>query len=584
MAPFLPAVRGTFLHWDDHLLLVDNPLWRGDGALDWMLAESFGGPFGPYQPLTWLSYALDHALFGLDPFWFHATGILLHGLAAVALFSLARALLPLVITEGRWRPGPTAGAAAATALLWAVHPLRVEAVAWVTARRDVLSTLFALLAVRLWLVHTAKHSAPGRWGASGAYWCALALFALAALSKSAVMGLPLVLLLLDVWPLGRTGRSALIIEKLPFAAVAGAVAWMAWIGQTATGAVVTSGEISVPARVMFGLHSAGAYVVRTFWPVDFCAHYARPLDLAEPGAAVLTLATVGIAITTAAVGRARLSPGSAFAWLAFLVLLAPMSGMIPIGSHLTADRYTYLATIPLVLAVVGVFSRPALMGKSTSRRGPVVAIALIVVLGVSSARLVSSWRSDLALWTRVAETTPESWMAQSQLAQDAQRRGDLHAASAYARAAVALRPTADGYARAAWIEIQRNDDAAAAELVRQGLAANADDAWILVQAGILAGRRNDLEQAERRFRRALELDWNHPQANFNLAQVLVATGRPDEAEVRYRMTLDASPGHVKALLALAGRLRDRGDAAGARELIDRVLTLDPGNTAASGWR
>ena len=150
LLPFVGTFGHEFLAWDDRLLLVDNPRWREDGWLSWVLLDSAGGSFGPYQPLTWLSYRLDLALSGLDPVRFHATNVILHALSAVALLSLARAVLTAAVPALRSAPRARDGTAVLVALAWAVHPQRVEAVAWVTARRDVLAALLALLALRAW--------------------------------------------------------------------------------------------------------------------------------------------------------------------------------------------------------------------------------------------------------------------------------------------------------------------------------------------------------------------------------------------------------------------------------------------------
>src|SRR2546426_6408874 len=232
VAAFLPALQSQFVSWDDAENFLDNPYYRGLGwsQLRWMWTTHLGH----YIPLTWMTLGLDYLLWGMNPFGYHLTSLLLHAANAVVFFFVVHRILPLALPSRSERGHALAVAAGFAALVFAIHPLRVESVAWVTERRDVLSGLFYLVTILLYLRACEGEERGRRW-----YWLAVATFVLALLSKSMVVNLPIVLLILDVYPLRRLGGAIswwseparrIYIEKIPFvllAAGASAIAVMA---------------------------------------------------------------------------------------------------------------------------------------------------------------------------------------------------------------------------------------------------------------------------------------------------------------------------------------------------------------------
>jgi len=576
VVPFLPALTGGFLHWDDRMLLTDNPLWQGADGWAWILTSSSGGHFGPYMPLTWLSYRLDLAVGGLEPLAFHAQNLVLHAVATGALFAVARRLLAVASVEMRDRRRLRLGASFAVAAIWAVHPLRVESVAWIAERRDVLSGALLLLSLRSWLDHVATRRQPGAFWRSGAWWVSLGLYTASMLAKSTAVGWFVILVLLDLWPLRRRGLRALLVEKSPFLVVAALVAAAAWAGQADTGAFA---DVPVIGRVVLALHAAGFLVLRTALPLNLCAHYLRPepFDPLDPTFALP--AALSVAVTVVVIVRAFRSPAPAVAWCAALILLAPASGLIPLGSHAMADRYTYLPSIPLLLVVCG---GVATLLAARARAMAALAAAVVLASAPTTARLSLHWRDTRCLFLRVVEVEPHNWFAHTMLGALSEREGDHVDAVARYRESVDLRETGDALARLGWAELNAGDPVGARATLERALSVEPGHALALVHLGALDGRAGDLRAAEHAFRAALATEPGHPLAHYNLALVLRTTGRADAAERHLRRALESEPGHVLALIALAEHLERRGELEGARRLAARAVGLRPSEPRAVG--
>src|SRR2546430_9644221 len=250
-AAFLPALHNQFVTWDDDKNFLENPHYRGLGwtHLRWMWTTHLGH----YIPLTWMTLGLDYLLWGMNPLGYHLTNLLLHAENAVVFFFVVRRILTLALLGASERGLALAVSAGFAALVFAIHPLRVESVAWATERRDVLSGLFYLLTILVYLL-ASERGARGR----GWYWGAVALFACALLSKSMVVNLPVVLLILDVYPLRRLGGAIgwwseparrVYVEKIPFVLLAAAASAIAVMAQASVHAAASLAQLSLPGRL-----------------------------------------------------------------------------------------------------------------------------------------------------------------------------------------------------------------------------------------------------------------------------------------------------------------------------------------------
>jgi len=382
-AAFHPVLQAGFVNYDDGVNFTGNPQYRGLGArnLGWMFTTRQGGH---WQPLSWMTLGLDYTLWGMDAPGYHFTNLLLHAGGAVALYFLILALL------GR-EDGPACASAAAGALLFSIHPLRVESVAWITERRDVLSGLLYVLAV-LFHVRWARTSRAG-W-----YWGALACAVASSMSKAWAMTLPLVLLAVDVFPLRRLSWKV-VQEKAPFAAVALGTALMAVVAQRSTGAMPGLAEHSIGGRLVQSCYGLCFYLWKTLWPTDLV-----PLYYKGDGITVLQAACVGIvaAIAAVLVSRRRKWPAVAAAFAAYAVIVSPVLGIAQTGLQMVADRYSYLATIPFAMLVAaGLAAMPRHRAAALAACGGVLA-----VLGVLTWRQSRVWHDSLTLWDHAIRVNP----------------------------------------------------------------------------------------------------------------------------------------------------------------------------------
>jgi hypothetical protein len=438
---FLPALRFPFLNWDDGLLVAGNVHFRGF-AIPQILWDFTSAPGGAYQPLGYLSYALDYALWGLAPLGFHMTNVLLHAFDAALFFLLAR----LLLRPASARAANTELAAAFAALLWALHPLRVESVAWVSERRDVLCGAFTLAAALAW-----TRGADCGEGERGRRWrqAALGLGAAAMASKVFAIVLPGVLLILDVRLRGRPRW----MEKIPWAFASAATLALNVVAQMRDRAAAPLASFGIEARLAQAAYGLSFYVWKTLWPAGLGPLYERSL-LLEP--APFVFAALAAAAAAAGIWRARRRfPWLAQAALAYFLFALPALGLFKSGRMTAADRYSYLPCLPLALLAGASFAR--LAGKGWARIG---AATLILMLAIETRRQLPIWSSDASLWTRACAVSPLSYFAHLKLAEADEVAG--RAAAAADDRAEAERLHAEVFSRAASIYEARGDRAAAA--------------------------------------------------------------------------------------------------------------------------
>lgn len=532
---YAPTLDNGFV-WDDHANLVGaRASWNnGLAGLAWAFREAFNGH---YQPLTWLSYRLDVLLSGGGPRGMHLTQLALHLLAAAAVAALARALSRTPALRGIAALSSPLFPLAAAAL-FALAPVRVESVAWITERRDLLGGLFALLAVLLHLRASPADDSPSR-----ARLAVAALAALAALAR-AQMSLPFVLLALDLWPLRRlaapgAGRwrsfGRLAAEKAVLFAVSAASAAAAMWAQASAGALTALAEHGPLDRIVQALYGVAFYPVAALLPQalgrPLLPLYERPVPFAPLAPEYLLPALLAAAALAAAAILHRRAPALATAFGAYLLLVLPVLGIAQAGIQLVADRYAYLATVPLLLLAAGLFARAVAAAGSW---GPIFAVLLAALAATDAAaarRQTRFWHDDLALWSRVAEQSASS-LADNNLGQLLAARGEAGQALFHLTRSLERTPR---YGRP-W--------AALAALLEAPWPAGAPDAgWI---AATLS--------------RALAYQPGAPAARFATALAFLRSGDDAAAERELRRLLAVDRGHDGARLALA-RLAARRPAA-----------------------
>ncbi len=482
---FLPALDGRFLPWDDESNLVANRAWRGLGPsqLGWMLTSFHKGH---WIPVTWLSFAVDYLVWGMDPRGYHLTNVLIHGANAGLVCLLVMRLLETA--SGVGGTARLAGAAAA-ALAFALHPLRVESVAWVTERRDVLSAFFFLLAILAYLRAVREESLwRSRWS-----WLALGAFALSLGSKSMAVSLPVVLLVLDAYPLGRVSTGAWrarLMEKAPFALLSLLAAAIAMVAVRSGGSVSSLGDLGVAQRLAISGYSVVFYLWKTLLPTGLSPLYELPLDL-DPGSPMYRLSlTLVAAITIAALLLRRRWPWLFAAWAAYIVMLLPVVGIAHNGPQIAADRYTYLPCLPWALLLGG------LVSVLWSRAWSIPVVAAVGCLAWLTVGQIRVWRDAETLWTYALVTAPSA-IAHSSLGVALDERGRPEEAITHFRQALRVNPR----------------------------LAHAENNW-----GIALAKQGRWEDAARHYEAALQIDPRYAEAHANLALALGRLGRYADAQ------------------------------------------------------
>jgi tetratricopeptide (TPR) repeat protein len=417
LAAWLPALQNGFINLDDPYYVTTNPQVRPGitrGGLAWAMTAKVASN---WHPLTMLSHILDCQLFGLDPAGHHATSLLLHLANALLLFEVLR------------RMTGAAGRSAAVAALFAVHPTHVESVAWVAERKDVLSALFWLLAMGAW----ARYA---RAPAIGRYLLVALLMILGLMAKPMVVTLPFALLLLDIWPLDRLrlGWRRLLIEKLPLLALSAASSLITLRYQETSLAPLDVVPWSL--RAANALVSYVAYLGKIFLPRHLAVFY--PIPLAIPAWKVAGAALLLAALTALAVWRARWEPWLLTGWLWFLGTLVPVIGLVQVGRQAMADRYTYIPSIGLFLAVVW-----SVAWFWRSHRAALATVSAIVILALAAVtRVQIGYWSDSATLFRhaLAVTGDDNYLAHIGLGKALMAEKDWNGAAEQFRAALALYP------------------------------------------------------------------------------------------------------------------------------------------------
>ncbi len=424
LAAFARLWSAGFVNYDDPTYVTDNPIVERGLTLDgiaWAFRSDVGAT---WHPLTWLSHMAVVSAGGLDPRWHHLANVLLHAASAVILF--------LALDDATCATWTSLFVAA----VFALHPLHVESVAWVAERKDVLSTLFGFLALAVYVARVRRGRAPGA--------LVTVLFACSLMAKPMLVTLPVLLLLLDWWPLRRIAETtpraelrALLREKLPLVVLAGASAIVAIITQAPTS---TTSLATLPAgdRVAHALISYAAYVGRALWPAKLTVFYPYPRVVGRAAAAAA--AAMILALTAGALAARRRAPYLLVGWLWFLVSLLPVIGVIQVGMQSRADRYTYVPLVGLtMLLAFGLVD----LGRAAPRvLTPVIAMlgaATIAACAALTWQQTGYWHDDVALYEHALAVTTDNFIAHNNLGLALVRRGDRAAAAAHFEAAIRAR-------------------------------------------------------------------------------------------------------------------------------------------------
>ncbi len=553
-AVFLPVLNCEFVNWDDPKMIVDNPAFRGfDPAhLKWMFTTFH---MGHYQPLSWVTLALDDAVWGTNPAGYHLTNLLIHAANAFLVYLLALRLISIVFAVQSVDSSLRLVAAFA-ALLFSIHPLRVESVAWVTERRDVLSGFFIFLTLICYLnAVTAPDKSRGRWMIAS-----LSAYLASLLSKASGITLPVILFVLDFYPLRRlTGplvwsdlrKKYVFIEKIPFLFFASIFAGIAMLAQKDAKALLPLAEYGMPERVAQAFYGMAFYIWKTVWPFGLSPFYEIPQGVDPLSWPNLLRAVLVLGTAAAAVRLWRRRPAILSVHLCYLLAIAPVLGFAQSGPQYVAARYSYLSCVGLAVLAGGAnfaLVRPPHMNSRSFLISSVApAVGILIVLGFLTVQEVGIWHDSEKLWRRAVSMSPRSFFPRVNLGQILLDQKNFPESLEQFQEAISIRP---GDARPY--------HSAAMTLAQMGRPADAVPY----------------------FTKSLEIRPADPDVHCNLGHTLASLGQSDAAIVHYRKAIALRPDFSAAHNNLANELGLRGNPDEAIEHYARAIALDPGNTGA----
>src|SRR5437667_3225814 len=523
----------------------------------------------------------------MQPFGYHLTNLALHAINAAILYFVAFRILRLALSGPPERGQVSLAISAAVAtLLFAIHPLRVESVAWATERRDVLSGLFYLLALLAYLRAVERESRGRAW-----YWGAVGLFAWRLLSKSIAVSLPVVLLILDVYPLRRLGGSIgwwgpaaqrVYLEKVPFGLMAVVASALAFLANAQLHNTASVEQLSVLGRLGVAAYGLSFYLWKTLVPLNLSPLYEMP---AKPDPwALRFIQSFGLvlAVTAVVVGLRRRSPALPAAWLAYVVILLPVLGIFHNGPQIAADRYTYLAGIGGAILV-------GAAQLSWWRAGRFIvagsAVCVLVGLGVLTWHQTQVWHDSEKLWTHALATYPQSSLAENYMGVSLAERGKLAEAIEHYQRALQIRPDYDGvYYNLGNALAQQGKLAGASEHFRHALRLKPDHAEAHNNLGNALADQGKPAEAIEHYRQALFIQPDSADAHNNLGLALSLQGKPTEAVEHYRQALQIKPYYAVAHYNWGSALIQQGKPAEAVEHYQQALHITPDSADThSNW-
>src|SRR5206468_1309063 len=588
-ATFLPALHNQFVNWDDDKNFLENPHYRGLGwtQLRWMWTTHLGH----YIPLTWMTFGLDYLLWGMNPLGYHLTNLLLHSANGVVFFFVVCRILARALPGLSERGHALAVSPGVAALVFAIHPLRVESVAWATERRDVLSGLFYLVAILLYL-RACEGGARGR----GWYWLSVAAFVGALLSKSMVVNLPVVLLILDVYPLRRLGGAVgwwseptrrVYVEKIPFVLLAAAASAIALWAQLSHDTMVSVVQLSALGRLAVSVYGLSFYLWKTVAPVNLSPLYELPLTVNPWALPFLLSYGLVLAITAIVLAFRRRVPGLPAVWVAYIVVLLPVLGIFQSGPQIAADRYTYLAGLGwAILAGAGLLScwrssRRSKTGTPATWLLAGIAFCVVVGLGVLTWNQVQVWHDSEKLWSHAAGIDPRSPVGQYSWGLALAQEGKLTEAIEHYTTALRIKPDyADAHINLGIALAQQGQLAEAIEHYRQALRFKPGYAVAQINWGMALAQQGKPAEAIDHYRQALQLKPDSAEAHANWGLALADQGKLAEAIHHYRQALQIKPDSAEFHVIWGTALADRGRLAEAIEHYRQALHIKPDHAAA----
>lgn len=575
VAVFWQILGHPFVSFDDGLYVTENPAVLG-GVSKSGVAWAFSTTHATnWHPLTWLSHMIDVELFGIDPRGHHLTSLLLHALNSSLLF-----LLLSRITGANW---PSAFTAAA----FAVHPLRVESVAWIAERKDVLGGLFWILTMGAYIRYAERETL-------GRYLCVVLLFALGLMAKPMLVTLPFALLLLDFWPLSRlprwgilcgrfpdgrvpTGGPGVLAEKIPLFLLTAVSCILTYFASSYGGALIEGGKIPYLVKASNALVSYAIYAGKTVWPSSLAIFYPHP-NAIPPIWTIAGAAALAAIATVVSIWFGKRFPYLPVGLFWFAGTLIPVIGLVQVGSQGMADRYTYIPSIGLFIAAA--WGIRDLSAGWRQREGVLACLFGIVILALSAVTLrqLTYWSSDTALFTHAIEVTSGNFLAESKLGVALAKQGKAEEAITHYRKSIAILPSfVDAHYNLAVDlgKLGRTDEAIAS--YRKTLEYYPGHVYAHNNLGALLAEGGDLDAAIAQYKEAIHLRHNFLLAYNNLGTALGKQGKLDESIHYLSQAARINPQDAMTQLNLGVSWKMKGDLGTALYHFREAQRLRPGD-------
>jgi len=535
VAVYAQVGRFEFVNYDDEWIISENPYLAGGLSarnVAWAFTDS---KYDWWHPLTWLSHMLDIELFGMNPGMHHLTNVFLHLANTLLCFAVFRRM-----TGAVWQSGFVAA-------MFALHPLHVESVAWVTERKDVLSTLFWFLTMWAYCRYVER---PGL----ARYGVMTLMFVLGLMSKPMLVTLPFVLLLLDYWPLARCSFETvnagngwkkfgrLVVEKVPLFLLAAASSVATVLGQQHVGGVTDQTTFPMSARLGNAVLSYGIYLRKTIWPSDLAVFYPFPTSL--PAWKVIGVALFLIVVTAWSIWLGRRCRYLLVGWFWYVGTLLPVIGLVQVGDRAMADRFMY---VPMIgVCVMLAWALPELLARWPHKEKTVALLTGTAIAGclVLTWFQVQTWRNSIALWEHAIRVVPNNYAAHNNLGTALAIQGRIDDAMVHFEETLRINPRhAPGW----------------------------------TNRGLVLAKRGRLEEAVTCYAAALQADPRYVEAQFNMGAALLQLGNREESARHFSEVVRLKPYHAAAHVQLAGILASLGNVDGAITHYGEALRFKPGD-------
>ncbi len=564
-AIFSPVVGCDFVNYDDLGYITQNQnIQHGLTAesLKWAFTT---GHSSNWHPLTWISHIIDFQLFGLKPLGHHVVNVLFHAANSVLMFLLLRRMTGTI-----WR-------SAFVAAMFAIHPLRVESVAWISERKDVLSTFFWLLTAGMYVCYAQKNAGRGKWFA-----LALCFYALGLMSKPMVVTLPFILLLIDFWPLrrfsiedvGLTNRFVrLLLEKIPFIFLSITSSVVTFFVQQKGGAVSSLDSITVAQRIENMFVAYVRYIGKAFWPSKLSILYPHPIQW--PWWVIIVCFIFLVAITILAIQQLRFRPYLAVGWFWFLGMLVPVIGLVQVGMQSMADRYSYVPIVGIFIATTWAATE---FVRNRTALTTIAALALVACCVLTPIQ-ISYWKDSDKLFTHAVQVTDGNYLAYNNLGYYFSNKNEPERAIEFYKKALEIKPNyEDAHNNMGFCLAAEGKYKEAINEYIKALSINKKLTEAHNNLGNALSNIGEIDAAIHEYQIAIEENPKHSDAHNNLGIALAMKGRIDEAiehfqlAVRYKDNYASAHSNLGNAYAVQGNnLLTAGNTVAAQAKFDQAI-------------